>query len=294
MGGWANLTLVTDGDLGSIEPQAISTASPSPWGATTWPKQRARAKTELKVWIEAAFPTVVGAADRILDRHAPDYVFKSVASAVTDITSDAGNDTESDVNLAAIFTTPATDRLYVQARYQFEGLYIAQRATRNANASVLTVKYFGGNGWTALNVVDGTAASGATLAQSGRVTWPVPSDWQPIQLNGVGDEMFCVEISVSAALTSGTSLSQLLPIRPPDALKSVACYLALHFILQGLAEAAPDVERWQKKADHYWDRARELFTLLKEGGGIPLDINRDQSVSQAELTETTPIRLGRA
>lgn len=294
MGGWSQLTLVTDADLGAVEPQAIATEDPPPWGARTWPAQRARAKTELKIWIEAAYPDVVGAADRILDRHRPSYVFRVTGGATTDITSQAVDDTPDDVDLAGMFATPGTDRLYVAAPYQFEGLHALLTGTRNAAASVLSAFYSGSAGWTSLAATDGTASGGATLAQSGRITWTVPSAWQPIRLHGTADEYFWAELRVSATLTAGTSLSQLLPIRAPDALKAVANYLALSFILQGLERGAAAPEEWQTKANHYYDRATKLFDQLKAGGGIPLDRNRDQSVSQRELEDYQPIRLRRA
>lgn len=295
MGGWSQLTLVTDADLGAVEPQAIAAGPPPPWGARTWPAQRARAKTELKIWIEATYPDVVGAADRILDRHRPSYVFGYTGGAATDITSQAVDDNENDVDLSAILVTAANDRLYIGAPFQFEGLAIAlATGTRNAAAATLTAKYFGAGGWTALTATDGTASGSATLAHSGRVTWTVPAAWQPIRLHGTADEYFWIELSVSGALTSGAALSQILPIRAPDALKVIACYLTLSFILQGLERGAAVPEEWQGKADHYYDRATKLFDQLKAGGGIPLDRNRDQTVSQRELEDYSPIRLGRA
>ncbi len=294
MPGWANLTLVTDADLGAIEPQAI--AAGSPWGATTWASARAEAKRELKIWIESAFGDIVGASDRILDRHPADYVFGYTGAAYTNRTTEATDRTEEDLALDAIFATPATDRIYIGATYQFEGLLVKLKDSLNAAAVTLTAKYFNGgdvDGWKALTITDGTKAGSAAFAQTGRITWTIPDDWERSSLNGTTEEYFWIELTVSAALTAGTAASAILAVRAPDGLKRVATYLALYFICNGLERQAVQPEEWEKKADKYWTRATDLFQTLKEHGGIPLDANRDQVVSRAEIQETQPVRLRR-
>lgn len=294
MPGWSNLTLVTDADLAAIEPQCRANMDPPPWGATTWPSARAEAKRELKILIELAYPEVKGAADKILDQFAPDWAFSYIASAYADITSAIRDDTEDDVDLTTIFASSA-NRIYVGADYQFEGLYLLLKDALNAQARTLTVKYRSGSGWTALTIVDGTAVGAATFAQSGRVTWTIPSDWTRQRWAGTADEYFWVELSVDAALSSGsTKAAQILPIRAPDGLKRAACYLALGYILNGLELQAGKPEDWQAKSGAYRQQALDLFNLLKERGGIPLDVNHDQVVTQAEVQDTRPIRLGRA
>jgi hypothetical protein len=289
MSGWANLTLVTDADLAAIEPQARANTSPAPWGATTWPTARAEAKRELKILVECAFPKVRGAADRILDRHSPAYVLSYVSGAYADITSAAVDDEEDDVNLTAIFASSA-NRLYVGADYQFDGIWVKLKDALNAQSRTLTAKYRGGTGWTTLAATDGTTA----FASSGRITWTIPSAWQRVRLGPTADEYFWVELSLDAALTSGSTLaSQILPIRAPDGLKRVATLLALYYVLNGLERGAGRPEEWKEKADRYRKEALDLFQLLKEGGGIPLDTNRDEVVDQRELEDYTPITLRR-
>lgn len=297
MPGWANLTLVTDAEIGQIEPQATSSASPSPWGATTWTSARAEAKRELKIWLELAFPEIPGVADRVVDIHAADYVLSSSdagVAAFTDITSQANDDDEKDVDLEAIFAT-ADGRLYVGAAYQFEGLFLRLLDELNGSLTrTLTVKYWGATGWTALTITDGTAVSNRAFGQTGRVTWTIPSGWEARTLNGTGDEYFWVELSLSDTLTVDVKASQILPIRAPDGLKRVAAYLSLYFILNGLASQSVRPDDWEKKAKDYELKADKLFTQLKERGGIPIDVNRDQKTSNTELRETKPLRLGRA
>ena len=277
---WAGLTLVTDADLGALEPEATSASAP--WKQTTWPNPRAEAKRTLKVWLELDFADVPGVADRVIDVWAPDYVFTYTGSAYTDRTTQAVDDEPDDLDLAGCFTTPASDRLYVGCLWQSDGLKVKLTGTRNANASTLTVRYAGPAGWTTLSASDGTAVSGATFGQSGRITWTVPSDWQRQRLNGTGDEFYWLELSVSAALTAGTSAAQLGSVRAPDGLKRCAAYLALHHLYNGLAAGSPGEERWRAQADVYWQAAKELYGALKAHRALWIDLNASGVLSPAE------------
>lgn len=289
--GWSGLSLVSDSEIGQLEPEA--TASGGPWGAITWASARAEAKRSLKIWLESDFPDVVGVADRVRDTWVPDYAFAYTGGIYTDRTSEVRDDEENDLTLATVFTTFGTDRLYIGAAWEFEGLAVLLKDAVNAAAALLTVKYSGPAGWTTLSATDGTAAAGATFAKSGRITWTVPTDWQRNTLNGTGDEYYWIELSISAALTAGTKASQVLPVRAPDGLKRVAAYLALHHILNGLAAGAADPPFWQTKADNYLKAASELYGRLKANSAIWLDLNRTNAVTQEERV-SKPVFLGRA
>lgn len=277
---WPALALVSDAELGQLEPEA--TAGDSPWGGVTWPNQRAEAKRDLRIWLELDFPEIVGVADRVLDVWPADYVFGYTSAAYADRTSEARNDTESDLPLAAILATPASDRIYLGAAWTFDGLLAVLTGTKNAAASVLTVKYSGPSGWTTLTsthgINDGTASGGATFAQSGRITWTAPTNWQRQRLNGTGDEFFWVELSVSNALTSGVTATQLAAIRPPDGLKRCAAYLTLGHIYNGLAAQAADPERWRNQSDKYFAMAKDLYTGLKGRSALWIDLDHSGTV----------------
>lgn len=274
---WPALTLVTDRDLARLEPQATDGAAP--WGQVTWPEQRAAAKQDLKIWIDLDFPEVVSASDRVLDRWACDYAFGYTGSAYSDQTVNAKSDTPDDVALATILATPGTDRVYLGAAWTFDGIAAVLTATRNANTSALTVKYSGPTSWTTLTATDGTAVSGATFAQSGRIIWTAPSDWQRQRLNGTGDEFFWIELSVSAALTTGTTATQLAAVRAPEGLKRCATYLTLGHIYNGLATQSPAEEMWRQQADKYFAMAKDLYAGLKARAGIWLDLDKDGAVT---------------
>lgn len=293
--GWGSLTLVTDADLGAIEPQAI--AASLPWGKTAWPEARAEAKREVKILIESAFAKdVKNAADRVLDLHRPDLAYSYISSTYADISAAITDDTEDDVDLTAVFVS-TSNRLYVGADYQFDGLRVLMKDALNAVASVLTVKYSSATGWLAMpNAADGTAVSGKVFAQSGRITWPViPGDWKRQRLASSGEELFWIELSVGTALSSGSAkAAQIHCIRPPDGLKRVAQLLALAYVLNGLERQAGKPQDWKDKAVSYRQEALALFQLLKEQGGIPVDVTRDNVIQDAEVVITQPVRLGRA
>lgn len=294
--GWNGLALVTDADLGAIEPEA--THSLRPWGAATWPKARTEAKRDLKIWLERDFAKVPAVTDRILDRWTPDWVYRFTGGTYTDVTTGARDDNEEDVPLATAFTTFGTDRIYLGALYEFEGLALKLLDHLNAIASVLTVKYWAPTGWLSLGAGDGTSVSGKTFGQTGRVLWTPPTDWERRRFNGTAEEFYWVELSVSAALTAGTAASQILAVRAPDGLKRVAAYLALGHILRGLAAAAATPEAWLSRVTNdrrtgYHDQAVDLYTQLRDNGGIPLDVNLNEAIEKQERQVTQPLRMRR-
>lgn len=291
--GWSGLSLVTDAEIGALEPEAIAVSAP--WGATTWASQRSLAKRDLKVLLEIAYPEIPGVADKVLDRWAPDYAFAFTGAVYADRTSEVSDDEEEDLDLSAVFTTVADDRLYIGAAWEFDGLFVKLLDSLNANASTLTAKYWGAAGWTSLSATDGTIATATkTLSGTGRITWTLPTAWERRTLNGTGDEYYWVEVSVSAALTAGTAASQILPIKAPDPLKTVAQYFALMHIFRGLSAQAANADYWLNRAKDYEDRARALFSTLKDTGAIPLDTNSDDVIEPTtETAQPRPVRLYR-
>lgn len=292
---WANLTLCSDSDLGAIEPQA--TLAGSPWGAVTWASARAEAKREIKILVETTFPEVKHAAERILDVHRPDFILSYIAAVYADITAAAVDRSEDDVNLTALFAD-ATNRLYLGADYQFDGIFVLMKDALNAQTPrTLTAKYSGSTGWKSLSATDGTSVTSKAFAQSGRITWTSnPSDWERRVVSSLmADPLYWVELSLDTALTLGsTKAAQILAVRAPDGLKRVATLLSLYYVLNGLERQAGKPADWREKALTYRQEALALFALLKEHGGIPLDRNRDQVITPAEVVDLRPVRLGRA
>lgn len=293
--GWSALTLVTDSDLGALEPESINGA----WKGTTWPNQRAEAKRDLKIWLETDFAHIPNVADKVIDTHRPDAVWGYTAATYNDLTANAETITDDDVVLSTVFATAATDKLYVGHSGEFDAIQVRMLASLNAIASVMTVKYSGPTGWTTLTATDGTAVSGKTFAQSGRITWSLPTDWQRRTLNNRNDGYFWIELTVSAALTSGTAAGQVLVVKAPDGLRRVCGYQALGYIYTNLAAQAPSTGYWAGRARNqfktgYFDRADALYAAMRDKGGIPIDLDRDGVISSAETNVTNPLRIGRA
>jgi hypothetical protein len=264
----------------------------------TWPNQRAEAKRDLKIWLERDYAHIPGVADKIKDTTAPDAVFGYTGSVYSDFTSDASNITESDINIGTVFTTFGTDRLYIGAESEFDGLFVEMHSTLNAIASTLTVKFSGPSGFTALTAINGTLTTSATFAKSGRITWSLPSTWQRSTVNNL-DELYWIELSVSAALTAGTKVSQVLPIRAPDGLKRVCAWRTLGIIYMNMAAQAPSTDYWAGRVSNqfktgYWDRADALYESLVTKGGIPIDVNNDNVITPDEMNQVTQVTIGRA
>lgn len=293
--GWSALTLVTDAELGSLEPECTN----GHWKTTTWPNQRAEAKRDLKIWLTNDFSGISNVVDKVRDTFAGDKVWSYTASAFTDKSDEAASSDENDVAVATIFTTAATDRLYIGHLGSFDGIDVRMLASLNAIASVMTVKYAGPAGWTALTATDGTAAGGKTFAQSGRITWTQPSDWQRRTLDNSADAYYWIELSVSVALTSGTKAGQILVIQAPDGLKRVCALQTLGYIVMNLAAQAPSTDYWMYKARNqfktgFMDQAAALYAEMRDKGGIPIDLNDDGVITPEEASVTYPLRIGRA
>lgn len=289
---WSHLSLVTDDDIGQLEPEAVH--GDAPWGASAWPAQRSAAKRDLKVWLEADYAQIPSVSDRIKDRWRPDWVYAETSSTWSDYTTAARDDTEEDLPLSTVFATFGTDALYVGAAYEFEGLFVQLLDSLNANSAVLSAAYWGPGGWTSLTILDGTSASGKTFGQTGRITWALPSTWERRRLNGTADEFYWIKLTISAALSSGVSASHVLPLRSPDGLKRVAAYLAVHHIYNGLAAQAASPDFWRDRSQAYFHKAETMYARLREHGGIPIDYDNDGTITPpAETNVVSSLRLYR-
>lgn len=158
------------------------------------------------------------------------FVFKTqdAGATTTDYTSAAQDgSTTTSVVLSGQGDDAAGDFLYVGSHMPFSGAVIDVDSV-NANTAALTVKYWDGTEWADISATDGTAATGATLAQDGAVTWTIPTDWTPISLiksgdiaisgkrPGVGNLYYWTRWEVDAALDAATTLDSLIAI-PPSA-----------------------------------------------------------------------------
>lgn len=139
------------------------------------------------------------------------------------IYSDNGTNTDISVNMnrfqsgtATIAMVATEDYIYLGSDWKFNHRHI-HVSSANAVASVASVELYDGSNWrAAVDVIDQTSVTGATLAQSGIISW-VPDrsySWNKIQstesiaaLSGFKIyDFYWARIKVSANLTAGTAI----------------------------------------------------------------------------------------
>lgn len=119
--------------------------------------------------------------------------------------------------------TLSEDYIYVGAPHTFASRFIKIAVANDVSAS-LTVEFYAGNStWLAVkNLNDGTRLGALTLAQSGFISWDLPSakSWVKNQINGLpeldegetsqdGKGMYWMRIKASATLKATTAIDWL-------------------------------------------------------------------------------------
>lgn len=112
-------------------------------------------------------------------------------------------ETTSIVASALSFVLLDTDAFYVGYHKPFTTRYF-NLATANTNACTITVTYWDGSAWTAVeDKVDQTIG----FTTSGFIAWQNPGGWQAHELSPVSDvKLYWVRLKVSTTLSAGTSL----------------------------------------------------------------------------------------
>lgn len=78
-------------------------------------------------------------------------------------------------------------------------------SSANSNSSTMTVKRWTGSAWSSVTITDGTAVSGATLGQTGSVTWTAATDEFKHIIQGL--QGYWYQVTVGSALDSSVSVS---------------------------------------------------------------------------------------
>jgi hypothetical protein len=270
MSSWHPTDLVTDQDLLDYE-----RSLPLIFGENEqWAAQRTKA---LEDWL---FPTLKGQGlepQRLRTRFVPSEAYSHIASAYADVTTAASDITADDLNLATIFATAGSDRLYVASTEPFRGLFVRIHDEVSSATSALTVKYWNGR-WKALAIADGTAAvSGKTLSAGGSVTWTLPVDWATRPVNGSGLR-YWAQLSVSATPT-GAKAAQIATIR-----RSALCAPATLRTLAMIFREAPAAQEgpWREKAEYYESEADAALQRALRIVGGEFDTVIDDDVIDAE------------
>ena len=121
---------------------------------------------------------------------------------------------------AVALVLQTTDSFYVGFHGKFSSRYISVN-TANSVASVLSVTYWDGSAWTAVDdLVDQTAVGGKTLAQSGFISWINKDDWAKSAVTGVDAdvELYWVKLTVSVNLHAATKINNVLNLFSDDQL----------------------------------------------------------------------------
>lgn len=183
-------------------------------------------------------------------RFAPDQVWGYTGGTYTDLTDAAKDNTASDINPNTVLASAGTDALYVGMSQPFAGLWVTILDTPNINTLTgLQAAYWNGGQWSNVNsLVDGTSAvSSLALSGGGRVSWQMPTTWQPRPLNGE-DWRFWVKLTTTRQPSAATRLTHLLPIRrsrltAPAAIKALSLLYAESWGVQN--------GQWREKSDEY-------------------------------------------
>lgn len=270
---WAPTDLVTDADLASYEPEVLD------WfGRVEWEDKRAKA---LEDWL---FPRLAGQGldpERLRTRAVAASVLGQTASAFTDYASAASDRSGGTVPLATIFTTPASDALYLGHTRPFRGVSVRMLEAVSATASTLSAAVWA-DAWYPLSLSDGTKQGTASFSRGGAVTWRVPTEWVERPVNDL--YRYWVRLRVSAALTAATEATQMAVILR-SALCAPATYRTLELIYREAPSGAPGP--WAEKAEFYGKQAQDAWMFALPLVGREFDTNADDVIDATEATQTT-------
>ena len=116
--------------------------------------------------------------------------------------------------------TVTTGAVYVKSFRKFRSIYVTMSVTNiNTNAVTMTAEYWNGAAWTALTITDGTSANSKTLAQSGMITFAVPTAWQKVKVGQDQEQMWTVRLLFSAALSATVEVPEIDLVEYQDVLR---------------------------------------------------------------------------
>lgn len=121
-----------------------------------------------------------------------------------------------------VIALQTTDALYLGYHGKFAARYFEVDVV-NAVAATLSVKYWDGTDWTAVDdLIDQTSSGGAPFAQNGFLSWINKTNWAPKNITGTDAdlELYWVKIETSANLTAGTKIHCVLNLFSDDTLLS--------------------------------------------------------------------------
>lgn len=112
-----------------------------------------------------------------------------------------------------------TAAVYIGYHLPFASRYFYVTVANAVAATSLTVEYWNGSAWTAVDdLIDQTSSGGITLAQSGFISWQNPGDWQPSAQTGVDAdvELYWIRLKVNDQITATTAVQAILNLFSDD------------------------------------------------------------------------------
>lgn len=270
---WSPNDLVTDLDLLVYESQVLTQ-----FAVTDWAEKRGKA---LEDWLR---PILLGRGfdlNRLRTRYEPDAVKPFTGGVYTDELGDSKSETADDLNLATIFTTAATDALYIGSKAPFRGLSVRMLDTVSSVTSTLSVKYWN-DAWTDLTVTDKTQnTAGKSFSKGGAVTWRLPTDWVGRSVNS-SEPYYYVKLTVTQTPTGATA-GQIGVIR-----RSALCAPVTHRTLMLIMKEAPTggPGPWEQKAAWHETEADAALQRALQILGGEFDTDESEQVSEEESEQT--------
>ena len=128
-------------------------------------------------------------------------------STYKDYTSYVTDDSLSTV--ASLGGLSTSGYFYVQSVKKIRGIRIKMSTTNvNTNTATLSCSYWDGGFWQSLTLSDSTAVGGATLAQSGEITWTWPTAAQKRSIGNDTDTFYQFRFAVSGTLSNNVDIAE--------------------------------------------------------------------------------------
>lgn len=272
---WHPSDLVSDADLLAYESRILSA-----FNVDTWETKRARA---IEDWLGPILQTQGFTLERLRTRYEADAVRGWTGGTYADLTDAAKSASEDDIDLAAVFATPANDALFVGSTRQFRGVSVRMHdAVSSVAASVRA--YTWQDAWKSVAVTDRTNATpGKSFSGGGALTWRAPSEWTPRILDGSAP-LYWAKLTMTATPT-GAKVGQIGVIR-----RSVLCapvaLRTLSLIMREAPTGSGGDGPWLDKAAFYETEADAALQRALQVCGGEFDSDGSDQISPTEAQQT--------
>ncbi len=158
------------------------------------------------------------------------------------------------------------DAVYVRDFQPFDGVRFTMTTDENAAASVVSLAFWNGSAWTTCTgSTDNTIVAGASLGQTGNISYTLPTTWVPNAVNGTTGYHLRLTWSANLSATVGVSDVDLIQ-------RDTAMFFAVHkAILYRVVRSGRGFELWSNAAggpDATWTNVGTISDLSVPVTGI--------------------------